>query len=139
MNFLERLLRRLIPSREPSRGFELDGKLIQSVQVLAGREDRPDDEVAADLISFALAHREAAEENLRRWRTLSPREQQVVALVCCNLTSRQIAQRLYISPETVKVHVRNALTKFGVRNRYELRLALADWDFRGWIAENIGG
>lgn len=139
MNFLERLFRRLRRSREPGRTFALDGELIQSVQALAGQEDRPDDEVAADLISFALAHRQAAEENLRRWHSLSPREQQVVALVCCNLTSRQIAQKLYISPETVKVHVRNALTKFGVRTRYELRLALADWDFREWIAENMGG
>ena len=76
--------------------------------------------------------RRRAEISLSRWRMLSPREQQVAALICLNYTGRQIAARLKISPETVKTHTRNLLNKFGLRTRTELRQVLADWDFSAW-------
>jgi DNA-binding CsgD family transcriptional regulator len=60
---------------------------------------------------------------------LSPREQQVAALVCLNYSNAQIAARLNISQSTVKTHVSNALRKFGLQRRTDLRLALAEWDF----------
>jgi DNA-binding CsgD family transcriptional regulator len=69
---------------------------------------------------------------MARWYSLSPREQQVAALICLNYTSRQIAARLRISPETVKTHTRNLLSKFDLRTRVELRELLADWDFSAW-------
>jgi DNA-binding NarL/FixJ family response regulator len=43
-----------------------------------------------------------------------------------------MATRLVLSQETVKTHVRNVLQKFKLRNRSELRYALADWDFGAW-------
>ena len=73
-----------------------------------------------------------AENHWKRWQTLTPREQQVAALVCLNHTSRQIAALLVISPETVKTHVGNLLRKFGLPTRQELRQALAGWDFSEW-------
>jgi two-component system nitrate/nitrite response regulator NarP len=63
---------------------------------------------------------------------LSPREQQVVALTCLNLTNRQIAAKLVITPETAKTHVRNILRKFNLHSKVELREALSDWDFSDW-------
>jgi len=50
---------------------------------------------------------------------LTPREQQVLRLVEEGLTNREIADRLFISPSTAKVHVRHILEKFGVRTRTE--------------------
>jgi DNA-binding NarL/FixJ family response regulator len=110
----------------------VDVDLIRSLQDLAEQENRPRTELAAELLSYALAQRDVAEANLQCWRSLSMREQQVTALLCLGFTSKQIAARLVISPETVKSHAQRALLKFGLRSRTELRQALADWDFSAW-------
>ncbi len=107
--------------------------MLRSLQSLADLEQRQADEVAADLLSHALAQQQDEAVNLKRWRTLSQREQQVAALICLNLTNRQIASHLVISTETAKTHVANVLRKFGLHSKAELRLALAEWDFSAWI------
>jgi DNA-binding CsgD family transcriptional regulator/N-acetylneuraminic acid mutarotase len=62
---------------------------------------------------------------------LSEREIEIVELVAAGLTNREIAIRTYLSPNTVKVHLRNIFTKTGVASRTELTvLALQE----GWIA-----
>lgn len=50
---------------------------------------------------------------------LSPRQQQVLALVGAGLTSRQIGDRLGIGRGTVEAHVRWALIKLGAANRLQ--------------------
>ena len=109
--------------------LQLDLPLIKSLEDLAEREQRTKEAVAADLLSLALQQRRAADDNLRCWGLLSPREQEVAALVCLNYSNAQIAARLNISQSTVKTHVSNVLRKFGLQRRTDLRLALAEWDF----------
>ena len=61
---------------------------------------------------------------------LSEREIEIVELVADGLTNREIAVRTYLSPNTVKVHLRNIFTKTGVSSRTELTvLAMQE----GWI------
>jgi DNA-binding CsgD family transcriptional regulator len=48
---------------------------------------------------------------------LSPREREVLSLVSQGLRNQDIAQRLFISEVTVKVHVRNIMRKLGARSR----------------------
>jgi DNA-binding CsgD family transcriptional regulator len=48
---------------------------------------------------------------------LSAREQEVVELLADGLSGAQIAERLVLSPETVRTHVRNAMTKLGASTR----------------------
>jgi DNA-binding NarL/FixJ family response regulator len=50
---------------------------------------------------------------------LSPRENDVLAMLADGLTDREIAEALTISPRTVETHVSNILHKLGVRNRAE--------------------
>lgn len=50
---------------------------------------------------------------------LSPRELEVLKLIVEGLTNIEIAQRLYISINTVKNHVRNILNKFAVDDRVQ--------------------
>lgn len=114
------------------RNYELDQPLVDVLQQLAELEKRPQGEVAADLLSVALEERQVNEVNLKTWRALSAREQQVTALICLNYTNHQIANRLTISKETVKSHVRNILRKFDVHSKAELRHTLAKWDFSDW-------
>lgn len=112
--------------------FPVDVDLIRSLQDLAEQQQRPETEMAAELLVEALAQRVAATESLRDWYSLSEREQQVTALICLGYTNRQIAARLTISPETAKTHVRNVLYKFNQRSKADLRQALSDWDFSAW-------
>ena len=115
------------------------GEIGRTLRELSQREMRPEDEIAADLLANALARHQAAEENLLRWRALTPREQEVSALTCLNYTNIQIADQLMISPETVKTHIRNVLAKFKLHSKNELRQNLSDWDFSAWAEANVTG
>jgi DNA-binding NarL/FixJ family response regulator len=132
MNLWQRLLRALGYTPLPRLSFRADQEIIQSLQELAEREQRRSGEVAADLLSQALAQRQLQGELLERWEALSWREQQVAALICQGYTNRQIAARLGVSPATVKIYVGNVLRKFGLGTRAELRQALSGWDFGDW-------
>lgn len=128
----ERLKRFLGLPRPNTITFEASTRLVEEIQELAERDERSEEEITSDLLSYALSQRRAADENLQRWQLLSPRERDIAALACLGYTNRQIAARLYISPETVKTHMRNLLRKFNTRSKSELRRLLADWDFSAW-------
>ena len=53
---------------------------------------------------------------------LSRRENEVLAGVVDSLSNKEIAERLHISERTVKFHVSNLLSKFGVARRSDLML-----------------
>ena len=57
--------------------------------------------------------------------TLSLREKEVFDLLCEGLSNREIAKRLFISLETVKVHARHVYDKLGIRSRTALALHAA--------------
>ena len=50
---------------------------------------------------------------------LSEREREVLDLIAAGSTNREIAQRLYLSPHTVKEHSSALYRKLGARNRVE--------------------
>ncbi len=51
---------------------------------------------------------------------LTRREREVVTLIAMGLETDQIALELYVSPETVRTHVRNAMAKLGAHTRAQL-------------------
>ena len=53
-------------------------------------------------------------------RALTNREREVVTLIAAGHETSQIAEELNISPETVRTHVRNAMSKLGARTRAQL-------------------
>ncbi|HWO46774.1 MAG TPA: response regulator transcription factor [Solirubrobacterales bacterium] len=52
-------------------------------------------------------------------KALSRRESEILAMLARGLTGEEIAQRLVLSPETVRTHVRNAMGKLEARTRTE--------------------
>ncbi len=51
---------------------------------------------------------------------LTPREREMVALVATGLSNQEIAERMYLSPFTVRAHVQRAMTKLQARDRAQL-------------------
>jgi PAS domain S-box-containing protein len=53
-------------------------------------------------------------------RALTPREREITALLAAGCDGREIAERLVLSPETVRTHVRNAMERTNARTRAHL-------------------
>ena len=63
----------------------------------------------------------------RQFAALSPRERQILSLLADGLTGQTIAEQLFLSPETVRTHVRSAMSKLGAATRAQLvAIVLAD-------------
>ena len=50
---------------------------------------------------------------------LSPRELEVLHLIAQSFTNAEIAEQLFVSPQTIKVHTRNIYGKLNVHNRQQ--------------------
>lgn len=57
---------------------------------------------------------------MREHTAITDRERQIIALVALGYSNWEIGTILYISPETVKSHIRHALAKLRARTRSEL-------------------
>ena len=62
----------------------------------------------------------AAEDGLPSISLLTNREGQVVRLIADGLDTSEIAESLHVSPNTVRSHVRNAMSKLSARTRAQL-------------------
>ena len=51
---------------------------------------------------------------------LSPREREITRLLAAGLSGEAIARELFLSPETVRTHIRNAMEHVGARTRAHL-------------------
>ncbi len=62
------------------------------------------------------------EADYTKLEKLTKRELELLKLIAVSLTNEEIADRTFISPDTVKTHVRNIFEKLEVRNRVEATL-----------------
>jgi PAS domain S-box-containing protein len=67
---------------------------------------------------------------------LTSREREVVTLIALGRDTAQIAERLHISPETVRTHVRNAMSRLGAHTRAQL-VAIALCTDRAFHSEHL--
>jgi predicted ATPase/DNA-binding CsgD family transcriptional regulator len=79
--------------------------------------------LAVDLATHANAHTVSIMTKLDSGRAalveLTPREQEVLTLLCERMTNAEMADRLFLSRRTVEDHVARLLTKLDVANRRE--------------------
>jgi DNA-binding NarL/FixJ family response regulator len=60
-------------------------------------------------------------------KSLSKREREIVDLLAQGLTGEQVAERLFLSPETIKTHIRNAMGKLEANTRvHAIAIALRE-------------
>jgi len=69
--------------------------------------------------ALVRAHLERGDDDAE-FDPLTPRESEVVKLVAEGMTTREIAEALFISPKTVERHRANVLEKLGMRDRVDL-------------------
>jgi DNA-binding CsgD family transcriptional regulator len=72
------------------------------------------------LIERVVDHRRIVLDATCREFKLTKREKEVVALVYRGLTNREIADKVFISEHTVKVHLKNIMKKMEVNSRQEI-------------------
>jgi len=97
----------------------------------AAQEKRKQKKLASDsAVNLPYDPREDEREQL--WDILSARERDVTALTCLGYTNPQIAARLGLSIETIRTYLENVSNKSQLRNKAELRVFFASWDFSAW-------
>ncbi len=79
-------------------------------------------------LSDALTHARTSQPRNSTSPPLSHREMQIAYAVAKGESNKKIAQRLGISDQTVKVHMKRILKRMGMRNRVELAV---------WAHENL--
>ncbi len=95
-----------------ARGYALKegsiGELMEAITAVAAGGSYVDPRLAPALLSPRATQRQPS---------LSTREREIMSLLAEGLTGEQVADRLFLSAETVKTHVRNAMNKLEARNR----------------------
>jgi DNA-binding NarL/FixJ family response regulator len=94
-------------------------ELIRALRTVAAGEALLSPGVTRRLIA-EFAERAKEPPASSRLDSITAREREIVALVAQALSNDEIAERLFLSPATVKTHVNRAMTKLGVRDRAQL-------------------
>jgi DNA-binding CsgD family transcriptional regulator len=132
---MQRKFRELLGIRQtqmPTALVQLRPELLEAVAEIAVQDGRSIGEITNDLVRYALYDHRLAESSLRTWHQLTPREREITALIWLGLTNPEIAQRLSISLNTVKTHVKNILSKFNVHSKKSLSDRLVGLDLSDW-------
>ena len=106
------------------------GDVFAMLREMAREQNISIEDLATDYLEeISITRYQSTNTNILNWESLSERQQEVAALACLGYTNAEIADRLDISLETVKTHIKGILRKFKVRGRHQLRYILRKWDF----------
>ncbi|WP_255950955.1 response regulator [Streptomyces odontomachi] len=105
------------------KGSEPD-ELLNAIRVAAAGDALLSPAATKGLIARFLAQGDGADDpdrlHSRRLDALTGREREVLVLVAGGHSNDEIAERLEVSPLTVKTHVNRAMAKLGARDRAQL-------------------
>ncbi|MFF6996328.1 response regulator [Streptomyces sp. NPDC008313] len=93
--------------------------LVSAVRTVASGQSMLDPATTARLMRSLRADPVETPEVAPELARLSPREQDILALVGDGLTNREIGAKLYLSEKTVKNHISRLLAKLGVQRRVQ--------------------
>jgi DNA-binding NarL/FixJ family response regulator len=100
-------------------------ELLSAIRIAAGGEALLSPAATKGLIARFLAQGDAADDDrdparAERLDALTGREREVLVQVAGGHSNDEIAERLEVSPLTVKTHVNRAMAKLGARDRAQL-------------------
>jgi PAS domain S-box-containing protein len=101
----------LVPVEFSATANVLPGRHLSVVMPRGGPDEEVHGEAPREAGWTRLVARQADQA------PLTAREREVIALVAAGLQGGEIAGRLRVSPETIKSHVQNAMTKLGAHTR----------------------
>jgi DNA-binding NarL/FixJ family response regulator len=102
----------LVENRTGGVGYLLKERVLDLDDLVAAlRRVAAGETVVDPALVSQLLDRPAGDRRLER---LTPREREVLALMAEGLTDRGIAERLYVTPNTVETHVRHVIGKLGL-------------------------
>ena len=101
-----------------TRSNRLDD-LVHSVDAALRGEACIPRSMLGGLLKTLITRRRLANETLSRIERLSQREKQVLRELAAGRDRDEIAARLFISPQTVRTHIQNVMTKLEVHSRVE--------------------
>ncbi|WP_367124278.1 response regulator [Streptomyces phytohabitans] len=96
--------------------------LLAAVRTIADGDTLLSPAATRSLVTRFLAapDRSGSPHHPDRLAVLTPREREMVALVATGLSNQEIAERMFLSPFTVRAHVQRAMTKLDARDRAQL-------------------
>lgn len=109
-------------------------RLIQGIETVLKGEYFMDSSVSHKVIEKLMEFPEKeAKITDATYETLTSREQEIMVLLAQGLSTKQIAEKLFISPKTVENHRSNILRKLNIHStlelvRYAARLGIIDLD-----------
>ncbi|WP_216902863.1 response regulator [Nocardia alni] len=95
-------------------------ELLRAIRTIAAGDTLLSPAATRTLIARFLARPETDNPAIDTLDVLTAREREVVALVAEGLSNEAIAERMYVSPLTIRTHVQRAMTKLGARHRAQL-------------------
>jgi two-component system nitrate/nitrite response regulator NarL len=109
--------------RAGARGYlvktvQLDD-LCSGLQILADGGSVVSPHLATELLDEFARLAQGIREGPSEAEKLTPREREVLELIAQGSSNKEIAQKLVIAENTVKVHLRNILDKLHLRNRQQ--------------------
>jgi len=120
----------IIMMKQGARGFllreHLDAYIVKCIRVVARGEFWLNSELFGSVIDEFLRESEKKllikapdSSQLAKMKDISKREMEVMALISESMTNEEIAEKLFLSSKTIKMHIRNIYEKTGIRNRVE--------------------
>lgn len=96
-------------------------ELLAAVRTVAAGETLLSPAATRALVArFLAAPGDAPSYDAGELAVLTPREREMVALAATGLSNQEIAERMFLSPFTVRAHVQRAMTKLHARDRAQL-------------------
>lgn len=96
-------------------------ELLDAVRTVADGDTLLSPAATRSLVArFLATPDDAPTRDPEQLRSLTPREREMVGLVATGLSNQEIAERMYLSPFTVRAHVQRAMTKLQARDRAQL-------------------
>jgi two-component system, NarL family, nitrate/nitrite response regulator NarL len=94
-------------------------ELLQTVERVSKGETVIPGKLLGPLLRQLAMHKREHDEALAKLDSLTKREREVLRLLSQGAGNSEIADELFISPETARTHIHNLLTKLGMHSRLE--------------------